>query len=79
MTGIVLRQTDTMMPDGEARAGSQRGDRVRLVTRRIGCLEAVTTAVILPVKSFANAKQRLGERFGGPGERSWQQQWSRTS
>jgi 2-phospho-L-lactate guanylyltransferase len=26
----------------------------------------VTTAVILPVKSFANAKQRLGERYGGP-------------
>jgi 2-phospho-L-lactate guanylyltransferase len=25
---------------------------------------AVTTAVILPVKSFASAKQRLGERFG---------------
>jgi 2-phospho-L-lactate guanylyltransferase len=26
----------------------------------------VSTAVILPVKSFVNAKQRLGERFGGP-------------
>jgi 2-phospho-L-lactate guanylyltransferase len=26
----------------------------------------VTTAVILPVKSFAKAKQRLGDRFGGP-------------
>ena len=26
----------------------------------------MTTAVILPVKSFANAKQRLGDRFGGP-------------
>ena len=26
----------------------------------------MSTAVILPVKSFANAKQRLGDRFGGP-------------
>jgi 2-phospho-L-lactate guanylyltransferase len=26
----------------------------------------VSTAVILPVKSFANAKQRLGDSFGGP-------------
>ena len=26
----------------------------------------MTTAVILPVKSFARAKQRLGDRFGGP-------------
>jgi 2-phospho-L-lactate guanylyltransferase len=26
----------------------------------------VPTAVILPVKSFARAKQRLGDRFGGP-------------
>ena len=26
----------------------------------------MSTAVILPVKSFVNAKQRLGERFGGP-------------
>jgi len=26
----------------------------------------MTTALVLPVKSFVNAKQRLGDRFGGP-------------
>jgi 2-phospho-L-lactate guanylyltransferase len=29
-------------------------------------VSAVATAVILPVKRFANAKQRLGDRFAGP-------------
>ena len=54
-----------LMPDGQARA--------RLATRRSSSpchsadrFRSMPTAAILPVKSFVNAKQRLGGTFGDP-------------
>ena len=64
--GVVLRQTDTLMADAaRPRAARERGARVRRwrsAARRIVLPSAVATAAILPVKRFAHAKQRLGDR-----------------
>ena len=64
LSGVVLRQTDTMMSDapGRARLAREALDFSQAAFGIEG--SAMPTAAILPVKRFSQAKQRLQPALG---------------